>query len=93
MPLYADKYVLEPPRCTYDSASRVLYVPEAQGSLPQAGRDCTYAARVSASGVPHVPHAVALQVPTGGGGIGQGGLPFDVYWLKKAKTEIAVVSE
>ena len=36
---------------------------------------------------------VALQVPTGGGGIGQGGLPFDVYWLKKAKTEIAVVSE
>ena len=85
--------MMGPPCCTYNRPHAVRYVSDAQGSWPRAGHDCTYAARVSASGVPHVPHAVALQVPTGGGGIGQGGLPFDVYWLKKAKTEIAVVSE
>ena len=35
----------------------------------------------------------SIFVPTGGGGIGQGGLPYDQYWLAKAKKEIAVVSE
>ena len=31
----------------------MLYVPEAQGSLPRGGRCCTYAVRVPASGVPY----------------------------------------
>ena len=39
--------------------SCVLYVPEAQGSLPRVGQHCTYAARVPAAGVPYVPHTVA----------------------------------
>eukprot|EP00964_Phaeocystis_antarctica_P017320 scaffold9562_cov63-Phaeocystis_antarctica.AAC.3 len=51
--------MMGPPCCAYGRpAARMLYVSEAQGSWPRAGHDCTYAARVSASGVPHVPRAV-----------------------------------
>ena len=40
------------------SASCVLYVPEAQGSLPRGAQYGTYAVRVPASGVPYVPRTV-----------------------------------
>ena len=42
-------------------ASCVLYVPEAQGSLPRGATHCTYAVRVPASCVPYVPRTVAPQ--------------------------------
>ena len=54
-------YAPGPPYCTYGlrvPASCVLYVPEAQGSLPLY---CTSAVRVPASGVPYVPRTVAPQ--------------------------------
>ena len=43
-------------------ASRVGYVPDAQGGLPQGPTYCTYGVRVPASGVGHVPRTVATQV-------------------------------
>ena len=43
-------------------ASRVLYAPEAQGSLPRASHCSPNAIRVPAAGVPYVPRAVAPQV-------------------------------
>ena len=43
-------------------ASRVGYVPEAQGGLPQGCRYCTYWVHLPASGVGHVPRTVATQV-------------------------------
>ena len=54
-------YVSGPPYCTYGlriPASCVLYVPEAQGSLPCGLTHCTYVVRVPASGVPYVPRTV-----------------------------------
>ena len=54
--------------CTYGlgvPSSYVLYLPEAQGSLPPGAplaHYCTYAVRVQASGVPYVPRTVAPQV-------------------------------
>ena len=39
----------------------MLYVLEAQGSLPLGPAHCTYAVRVPASGVPYVPRTVAPQ--------------------------------
>ena len=67
----ADTYVPGPPFCTYGlrvPASCVLYVPEAQGSLPWGGHYCTYAVRVPAPGVPYVPRTVAPQaLPWGWG--------------------------
>ena len=35
--------------------------PKAQGSLPRGGTHCTYAVRVPASGVPHVPRRTVAQ--------------------------------
>ena len=46
-------------------ASRVGYVPEAQGGLPRAPRTCTYGVRVPASGVGYVPRTVPPQVLPG----------------------------
>ena len=54
----ADTYAPEAPYGTYGlraPASCVLYVPEAQGSLPQGPTHSTYAVRVPASGVPYAP--------------------------------------
>ena len=53
--------MMGPPCCTYwlrVPASCVLYVPEAQGSLPLGPTHCTYAVRAPASGVPCVPRTV-----------------------------------
>ena len=36
----------------------MLYVPEAQGSLPRGATHCTYAVRVPTSAVPYVPRTV-----------------------------------
>ena len=36
----------------------MLYVPEAQGSLPRGATHCEYVVRVPASGVPYVPRTV-----------------------------------
>ena len=43
-------------------ASRVGYVPEAQGGLPPGTTYCTYWVHVPASGVGYVPRTVAPQV-------------------------------
>ena len=51
-------------------ASRVGYVPDAQGGLPQGPTYCTYGVRVPASGVGYVPRTVAPQVPWTSGSIG-----------------------
>ena len=45
-------------------ASRVGYVPDAQGGLPQGPTYCTYGVRVPASGVGYVPRTVAPQAET-----------------------------
>ena len=42
-------------------ASRVVYVPEAQGGLPPGPTYCTYGVHVPASGVGYVPGTVAPQ--------------------------------
>ena len=41
----------------------MLYVPKAQGSLPQGGHYCTSGVRIPASGVPHVPHVPRTVAP------------------------------
>ena len=46
--------VPEPPYCTC-GPPLVPYAPKAQGSLPRGSTYCTYAVRVPASNVPHVP--------------------------------------
>ena len=43
-------------------ASRVGYVPDAQGGLPPGPTYCTYGVHVPASGVGYVPGTVATQV-------------------------------
>ena len=43
-------------------ASRVGYVPDAQGGLPPGPTYCTYGVRVPGSGVGYVPRTVAPQV-------------------------------
>ena len=43
-------------------ASRVGYVPDAQGGLPPGPTYCTYGVHVPASGVGYVPRSVAPQV-------------------------------
>ena len=43
-------------------ASRVGYVPDAQGGLPPGPTYCTYGVHVPASGVGYVPRTVATQV-------------------------------
>ena len=58
---YAETYVPEPPYCTYGLrvlTSCVLFVPEAQGSLPRGAKHGTHAVRAPASGVPYVPRTV-----------------------------------
>ena len=55
VPHYADTCVPEPPYCTYGlrvPASCVLYVSEAQGSLPRGATHSTCAVRVPASCLP-----------------------------------------
>ena len=47
---------------------RVLYVPEAQGSLPRGATHCTYRVCVPASGVPFVPRTVWCITGGGAGG-------------------------
>ena len=44
-------------------ASRVGYVPDAQGGLPPGPTYCTYGVHVPASGVGYVPGTVAPHVP------------------------------
>ena len=47
-------------------ASRVGYVPEAQGGLPPGTTYCTYGVHLPATGVPYVPGTLAPQVRAGG---------------------------
>ena len=66
----ANTHVPGPPYCTHGlrvPASSVLYVPEAQGSLPRVPTHCTYGLRVPASGVPclaYMAHGVPRAAPT-----------------------------
>ena len=55
-------------------ASRVVYVPDAQGGLPPGPTYCTYGVHVPASGVGYVPGTLAPQVRARARRAGGGGL-------------------